>query len=37
MLGKEPKRVFAKRETVDLSDQNTFVTSFLLFYVIPLL
>lgn len=37
MLGKESKRGFAKRETVELSDQNTFVTNFLLFYVIPLL
>lgn len=35
MLGMESKRIFAKRETVDLSDQNTFVTNFLLFYVIP--
>lgn len=37
IVGKETRRVFAKTEAVDLSDQTTFVTIFLLFYVVPLL
>ena len=36
-MGKETRRLFAKTETVDLSDQATFVTNFLLFDVVPLL
>lgn len=37
MVGKETRRGFAKTETVDSSNQATFVTNFLLVYVAPLL
>lgn len=37
IVGKETRKVFAKTEAVDLSDPATFVTIFLLFYVVPLL